>query len=256
MPRLPEFMKNMGNGTNQKLLINEITAIVSSARKEIEEQAKYYNLQWKIDMITQLKKEAIALYQLAIDEANSVNADYEKKIAGLEAAQYEGARINKDDTAALGYELKSLKAELNMTNDKNIVIDKYLASKIGAKAVLMLFADKDVDLGIYAHSIYSKAFMKSKTQAELDFEIRKQDKINSLKLEQSNKIDFGSLLAAQRIMQGNPTMKMPSLENMFDEEIRQTRMAMNNERSAIKEEVRMELMREGASNNGKEMDNL
>ena len=248
MARLPEFMKNMGKSTNEKLLIAEITEKINAARAEIEEQAKYYNLQWKIDMLTALKKEATELYQQAIEEANNVNGGYEQKINELEAMQYEGARIGKDDTATLDYELRSLKAELNMTNDKYKVIDKYLASKIGAKAVLMLFADKDIDLGHQAHNIYTKAFMKSKTQAELDFEVKKQEQINALKLEQSNKFNVGNLLAAQRIMQGNPAKGMPSLENKFDEEIRQAQRMMDNERAAIKDEVRREVMREGAAN--------
>lgn len=248
MPRLPEFMKNMGKAANEKLLIADITEKINAARAEIEEQSKYYNLQWKIDMLTALKKEATELYQQAIEEANNVNSDYEKKIGEVEAMQYEGARIGKDDTATLDFELRSLKAELNMTSDKSKVIDKYLASKIGAKAVLMLFADKDIDLGHQAQNIYSKAFMKSKTQAELDFEIKKQEQINSLKLEQSNKFNVGNLLAAQRIMQGNPAKGMPSLENKFDEEIRQAQRMMDNERAAIKDEVRREVMREGAAN--------
>ena len=248
MARLPEFMKNMGKAANEKLLITEITEKIKEARAEIEEQAKYYNLQWKIDMLTALKKEAIELYQAAIEEANNVNLEYEKKISEIEATQYEGARIGKDDTATLDFELRSLKAELNMTNDKYKVIDKYLASKIGAKAVLMLFADKDIDLGHQAQNIYTKAFMKSKTQAELDFEVKKQEQINALKLEQANKVNVGNLLAAQRIMQGNPAKGMPSLENMFDDEIRTAQRMMDNERAAIKEEVRREIMKEGAAN--------
>ena len=90
--------------------------------------------------------------------------------------------------------------------------------------------------------------MKSKTQAELDFEIKKQEKINQLKLEQSEQFNIGNLLAAQRIMQGNPERGMPSLENVFDNEIRQVYQMMDNERKAIKEEVKRELMREGAVN--------
>ena len=248
MARLPEWMKNMGKATNEKLLITEITEKIKAAKAEIEEQAKYYNLQWKIDMLTALKKEAIELYQAAIEEANNVNLEYENKIREIEATQYEGARIGKDDTAALDFEFRTLKAELNMTDNKQKVIDKYLASKIGAKAVLMLFADKDIDLGHQAQNIYTKAFMKSKTQAELDFEVKKQEQINSLKLEQSNKFNVGNLLAAQRIMQGNPAKGMPSLENMFDDEIRTAKRMMDNERAAIKDEVRREIMKEGAAN--------
>lgn len=248
MGRLPDFMKNMGSTKNNKLLINQITEVINQARAEIEEQAKYYNLQWKIDMLTALKKEAVELYNKAIDEANNINAQYEKKIKEIESSQFEGSRVSKDDAVTLDFELRSLKAELNMTDDKQKVIDKYLASKIGAKAVLMLFADKDIDLGHQAQNIYTRAYMKSKTQAELDFEIKKQEQINQLKLEQAEKVNIGNLLAAQRIMQGNPAKGIPSLENMFDEEIRQLQRMMANEREAIKEEVKRELMREGAVN--------
>lgn len=242
MARLPEFMKNMGSKTGNKLLINQINETINNARKEIEEQAKYYNLQWKIDMLTALKKEAIELYQKAIEEANSVNGGYEQQLKELEASQYEGSRFNKDEAATLDYELRSLKAELNMTDNKQKVVDKYLASKIGAKAVLLMFSEPNVDLGFWTKDIYSKAFMKSKTQAELDFEVKKQEQINSIKLEQANQFNVGNLLAAQRIMQGNPAKGMPSLENKFDEEIRIVRMQMENERKAIKDEVKRELL--------------
>lgn len=131
---------------------------------------------------------------------------------------------------------------------KQKVIDKYLSSKLGAKAVMLMFSEPDVDLGLWTKDIYAKAFMKSKTQAELDFEIKKQEKVNQLKLEKSEQFNIGNLLAAQRIMQGNPERGMPSLENVFDNEIRQVYQMMDNERKAIKEEVKRELMREGAVN--------
>lgn len=228
----------------KKALITEVSEAVRKAKAEIEENAKYYNLQWKIDMLTELKKEAIQLYQEAIAEANDINSHYEGQIREIEATQYEGGRFNKDDTATLDFELRSLKAELNMTDDKSKVIDRYLASKIGSKAVLMLFADKDIDLGHQAQNIYAKAFVNSKTQAELDFEIKKNEKINNLKLEQAERFNPGQLLAAQRIMQGNPAKGMPSLENMFDEEVRQVQRMMANEREAIKNEVRREVAKE------------
>lgn len=248
MARLPEFMKNMGSTKNNKLLINQITEVINQARAEIEEQAKYYNLQWKIDMLTALKKEAIDLYNKAIEEANAANTDYEQRIREVEATQYEGSRVNKDEAATLDFEFRSLKAELNMTDNKQKVIDKYLASKIGAKAVLLMFSEPNVDLGLWTNDIYKKAFMKSKTQAELDFEIKKQEQINQLKLEQAEKFNVGNLLAAQRIIQGNPANGMPSLENKFDEEIRQVQRMMDNERKAIKDEVYRELMQEGKIN--------
>lgn len=50
MRRLPDFMKNMGKSSNNKLMINQITEVINQARAEIEEQAKYHNLQWKADM--------------------------------------------------------------------------------------------------------------------------------------------------------------------------------------------------------------
>ena len=102
----------------KKALINEVSEAVRKARAEIEEQAKYYNLQWKIDMLTKLKKEAIQLYQEAIAEANDINSHYEKQIREIEATQYEGSRVNKDEAAILDFEFRSLKAESNMTDDK------------------------------------------------------------------------------------------------------------------------------------------
>ena len=45
-------------------------------------------------------------------------------------------------------------------------------------------------------------------------------------------------------MQGNPEKGIPSLENMFDEEIRQSQRMMANEREAIKDEVRREVAKE------------
>lgn len=215
-------------GQPKKALITEVSEAVKKARAEIEENAKYYNLQWKIDMLTELKRKALALYEEAINEANSINANYEKQIREIEASQYEGGRFNKDDTATLDFELRSLKAELNMTDDKSKVIDRYLASKIGSKAVLMLFADKDIDLGHQAQNIYAKAFVNSKTQAELDFEIKKNEKINNLKLEQANGFNAGQLLAAQRVMQGSIEKGIPTLERKFDDEIEALKRQLDN----------------------------
>ncbi len=246
MAKLPDFMKNMGTKKENKLLINDITKIINEARAEIEEQAKYYNLQWKIDMLTALKQEAIRLYQEAINEANEVNTSYEQKIREIEATQYPGARVNRDDILSIDYELRTLKAELNMTDNKREVVDKYLGSVIGAKAVLLMFEDPDVDLGFWTKDIYAQAFLKSKTQAELDFEKQKQEKINNIKLEQSEQFNTGTLLAAKRILEGNPSKSVPSLENIFDDEIRKAQRMMDNERQAIKDEVRREMMKEGA----------
>ena len=128
----------MGKSSNNKLMINQITEVINQARAEIEEQAKYHNLQWKADMLTALKKEAVELYNKAIDEANSTNAQFEKQIKEIESSQFEGSRVSKDDAVTLDFELRSLKAELNMTDNKQKVIDKYLSSKLEQKVMLML----------------------------------------------------------------------------------------------------------------------
>lgn len=212
-------IKFMERKSQPKALITEVAEVINKARADIEESAKYYNLQWKIEMLTELKRKAIALYEEAINEANSINANYEKQIREIEATQYEGARNSEIDLAVIDYELRKFKSELNMTDDKSKVIDKYLATKTGARAILMMFAEPDVDLGLWTKDIYAKAFVSSKSQAELDFEIAKQDKINNLKLEQADGFNIGQLLAAQRVMQGSITKGIPTLERKFDDEI-------------------------------------
>lgn len=248
MARLPEFMKNMGTKQNSRLLINDIVRAVNETKQDIEEQSKYYNLQWKMNMLVTLKQEAIKLYKQAIEEANEVTAEYEQKIREIEATQYPGARVDRDDILSIDYELRTLRAELNMTDNKQAVIDKYLGSTMGAKAVLLMFEDPNIDLGFWTKEIYVQAFLKSKSQAELDFEKQKQNRINALKLEQAEQFNTGTLLAAQRILEGNPAKGMPTLENMFDEEIRQVQRMMDNEKEVMRNELRREIMKEGAEN--------
>jgi len=236
------------------LKINDISSRLAEARRKIDEQAKYYNLQWKKDALQALKAEALAAYADAIDEAAAVNKQYEDKIDAIAAKRYEGARVNKDDIATIDYELRSLKAELNMTADKNSVIERYMASRTGAKAVLLMFSEKDLDLGIWTQDIYTKAFMKAKTQAEIDFEANKGTQIAALKEQQAQEIDIGKLLAAQRVLTGNPNMKLPSLERQFDMDIDDCDRAMRADREAVKAEARRDIARETAAAGGTDIE--
>lgn len=240
-------------GTKAPLKINDLASRLAEARREIDEQAKYYNMQWKKDALQALKAEALELFSAAIDEANAVNKQYEDKINSIVAQQYTGARVNKDDIAAIEYELKSLKAELNMAADKNKVVERYLATQTGAKAVMLMFSEKDLDLGLWTQSIYEQAFVKSKSKAELDFEAQKGTQIAELQAQQAQDINIGKLLAAQRIMMGNANNGVPSLERQFDLDIAACDQEMRTERETLKAEARRDMARDMV-NGGNEND--
>jgi len=240
-------MQEKFGGSKAPLKINDIVSRLAEARREINEQAKYYNLQWKKDALQALKTEALNLFNAAIDEANAVSKQYEDKINSIAAQQYTGARVNKDDIAAIEYELKSLKAELNMTADKNSVIERYLATQTGAKAVMLMFSEKDIDLGLWTQSIYEQAFIKSKSKAELDFEAQKGTQIAELQAQQAQEINVGKLLAVQRIMMGNPVKGVPSLERQFDMDVEACNREMRADREAVKVEARRDIARESAA---------
>lgn len=232
------------------LMINDIVRWLNDARHSIDQQAKYYNMQWKKDMLQALKAEALTVFAEGIDEANVVSKQYEDKINWLTAQQYTGARVNKDDIATVDYELRSLKAELNMAADKNSVIERYLATQTGAKAVMLMFSEKDIDAMLLTQSVYERAFIKSKPKAELDFEANKSTQIKELKAQQEQEFNIGTLLAAQRILTGNPSNAMPSLERRFDLDIEECDNAMRMERDALKRETRREIAREQATAGG------
>ena len=245
-----EFMRGLGNQPPKQLAIESVVYRLNCAQREIEEQAKYHNLQWKKDALTALKADAIAAFMNALDEANTVNKQFEDQINSLLKQQYTGPKVNKDDIATIEYELKSLKAELNMSSDKSKVIDRYLATQTGAKAVMLMFSEKDLDLGLWSQSVYEQAFIKSKSKAELDFEAQKAPKLAEIQKEQAAAINIGKVFAAQRILTGNPSMKMPSLERRFDLDIQECEKEMLAERESLKAAVRRDIAIESAAAGG------
>lgn len=234
------------------LMINDVVRWLNEARRSIDEQAKYYNMQWKKDMLKALKEEALTVFAEAVDEAVAVSKQYEDKIDWLTAQQYTGARVNKDDIATVDYELRSLKAELNMAVDKNSVIERYLATQTGAKAVMLMFSEKDLDSVLWTKSIYDRAITKAKTKAEQEFEINKSTQIAELKAQQAQEFNIGTLLAAQRILAGSAGNAIPSLERQFDLDIEECDKAMRMERETLKAETRREIAREQATARGAE----
>lgn len=232
------------NKRENGLLINRVSAMVTQAKKDIDKQAKYYNLQWKKEMLQQLKGEAIQLYTQAISEANVINKQFEDRIKEVENQEFPRARVTQDELVNLQYDLQALKAELNMADSKNNVIDKWLATKTGAKVVMMMFSEPNLDLGLWTKDIYARAFVASKSQAELDFEVKKQKEIDAIKTEQASAINIGSLYAAQRVLTGNPSKGLPALARTFDDEILACERSINDEREKLKLEICRELARE------------
>jgi len=242
-----KYLSEASQGTTtSKLSVNTIVAALQQAKREIENEAKYKGQMWKQDALKALKVEALVAFQAALDEAHEVNRQYEEKINTILNEQYTGARVNKNDIEVINYELTALKAELNMNDDKNKVIDKYLATQTGAKAVMLMFSEKDLDLGIWSQSVYKQAFIKSKTREELDFEVQKAPKINELKAQQAAEMNIGSVLAVQAILNGSVQRGTPSLERQFDLDIAACDKAMSAERDTLKAELNREMATQAA----------
>ncbi len=201
------------------MLINNVLSIVQKEREKIEVQAREYGYKWKRVQLKALQKESIQLVQKAIDEAQNIVKEYENKVKEIENRQYQRTSATQEEIVNLEYDLKVLKAELNMSETKSDVIERYLQTKSGAKAVLMMFADPNVDIGYWTKDIYAKASMMAKSQAEIDFDLKKQKEVETLKSELSEMVNTGSLLAAQKVLTGSADWKIPSLERQFENDI-------------------------------------
>lgn len=201
------------------MLINNVINMVSEKRKEIDKQSKEYGYTWKKVQLKALQKESIQLVQKAIDEAQNKVREYESKIKEIDNRQFQRTSVTQEEAVNLEYDLKVLKAELNMSESKSEVIERYLQTKSGAKAVLMMFADPNVDIGYWTKDIYTKASMIAKSQVEIDFDLKKKKEVDTLKSELSEMVDIGSLLAAQKVLTGSADWKIPSLERQFENDI-------------------------------------
>ena len=211
------------NNGGRPLLINDVAKAIEQVRAEINEQAKYYNKQWKIDQLKELKKQAVALYRDAIAEVDAYNAEYQNKVNQIKNKAFEGHSTTQEYLDNVKYTKTRLLAEIEVNpNEKGKIIDKALTSRMGAQALLELIQNKEIDNSYWTKDTYQKAFINSKTQKELDWEIRKKQQLDELKKEriEADAYDYGLYFGAIKTLTGDVVNKVPPLEEQFDLEIK------------------------------------
>lgn len=207
------------NGGNQ-MLINNLAENLRKAKESINENAKYYSPIWKQEQLKKLKTESIQAFNQAIEEFEKVNKMYEDKIRGIENSFYIGHSTSPEYLENVKLTKSRLSAEMKINpNNKTDIINKALSTKIGSQALLELIQNKEIDDSYWTDETFKKAYINSKSQAELDFEINKDNQIKAIKQEQAEKCNYGSYLAAIKILQGDVKADIPTLERQFDNEI-------------------------------------
>lgn len=203
------------------LLINTVLEDIRKARQEIYDNAKYYSPVWKKEQLQAFKVEAVNLIKEALEEVNTLNKEYESKINEIKNTPYSHT-VNKDFLDSVNYTKSRLLAELKINPyEKDSILDIAVSSKSGAQAVLELIDDKQLDNSYWSEGLYTKAFINSKSQAELEFELKKDNQIKAIQSEWSNAYNRGHYFAAEKILKGDVSQKvpMPSLEWGINREI-------------------------------------
>ena len=207
------------NGGNQ-MLINNLVEDIRKARQEINDNAKYYSPEWKKDQLKQLKALSIEAYNKAIEEFEKVNNEYENKINEIQNSHYIGHSTSPEYMENVRFAKSRLLAEIKVNpNAKDKTINNALSSKVGSQAILELIQSKELDNSYWTDETFKTAYINSKSQAELDFEINKENQIKSIKKEQFERCNYGSYLGAIKILQGDVKAGIPTLERQFDNEI-------------------------------------
>lgn len=211
MPKLPEFMK-VGN-KEKGLLINSVLQNINAVRQEINDNAKYYSPVWKKEMLQALKVEGRAVLEEALAEVEALNKQYEERIRKIQNTPFSHT-VNKDFLDTVNYTKTRLLAELKINPEKkDSILEMAVASKSGAQAVLELIDSKQIDQSYWTDDLYKKAFINSKSQAEIDFELKKQSQIEEVRTEQLQAYNYGSYLAVRKLLDSN-------FDIDFDNEIR------------------------------------
>lgn len=211
MPKLPEFMK-VGN-KEKGLLINSVLQNINAIIQEINDNAKYYSPVWKKEMLQALKVEARAVLEEALAEVEVLNKQYEERISKVQNTPFSHS-VNKDFLDTVNYTKTRLLAELKINPEKkDSILEMAVASKSGAQAVLELIDSKQIDQSYWTDDLYKKAFINSKSQAEIDFELKKESQIEAIRTEQLQAYNYGSYLAVRKLLDSNFDIE-------FDNEIR------------------------------------
>lgn len=225
MPNGWKFMKKQEKG----LAINTVLEDIRRAKQEINDNAKYYSPVWKKEKLKDLKVEAVTALKEAVEEAKAVNKQYEEKISAIKNTPFSHT-VNKDFIDTVNYTKQRLLAELKINPyKKDSLLEMAVASKSGAQAVLELIDSKEIDDSIWTDELYKKAFINSKSQAEIDFELKKEKQIEAINTEWSNAYNHGHYSAAEKILNGDvrSVVPMPTLERQFDIEIEEIDKQLN-----------------------------
>lgn len=211
------------------LLINTVLEDIRKARQEIYDNAKYYSPVWKKEQLQAFKVEAVSSIREALEEVKKVDKEYKDKIDEIKNTPYNHT-VNKDFLDSVNYTKQRLLAEIKINpHKKDSVLDIAVQSKTGAQAVLELIDSKQLDNSFWTEELYTKAFINSKSQAELEFELKKDNQIKAIQSEWSNAYNYGHYLAAKRILEGDVSLKvpMPSLEWGINREIEEIDSQIN-----------------------------
>lgn len=225
MPRLPEFMKNV-RSQKKELLINSVAENIRIAKQAINDEAKYYSPVWKKEMLQALKVEAKQALQEAIEEAKGVIKEYDGKISVIRNAPFSHS-VNKEFLDNVNYTKTRILGELRLNpHNAQSILDMAVASKSGAQAVLELIESKQIDASLWSDDLYKNAFINSKSQAELEFELKKEQQVDALEKEKNNVCNMGHYLYAVKMLD-NGIYNVSSMERQFDNDIKEIDKQLN-----------------------------
>lgn len=204
----------------EPMLINEVSVDFKKAKEKYERESKSLNSKGKREYLIKLKKETLEAFINVIKEIDVLNEGYDRKIKEIEATPYIGYSTTTEMVENVNYAKSRILAEIEINpNKQSEIIDNALSSKVKSQAIIELINSKLLVRSPWTEEVYRKAFVTSKSQKEIDWEIDKQKKIEDIKRDSINKYNYGSYLGAIKILNGDVLAGTPTLERFFDDQI-------------------------------------
>ena len=205
-----------------EMLINTLAEDIRKANQILEDNKKNYSPMGNKEKLQELKLYSVERTKAAIKEVENFNTEFDNKIKEIRNTPFTGHNMSKEYIDNVNFTKIRLLADIKINPyTKNEILEKAIASKIGAQAVLELIQNKDIDDSYWTDDLYKKAYINSKTQQELDWEIKKEQQIEVIGKEQNEAYNYGSYLGAIKLLNGDVNKKTPPLERQFDIEIAQ-----------------------------------
>ena len=213
-------IKNSFNRKGNDMLINSLFDDYRKIRQEIKDNEKFYSITGRKEQLTTLKTVVLEAYAKAIEEVETIKSDYNTKIDNIQNSQYIGYSTNPETLENIKFAKSRILAEIRIDpQQKNSIIDNSLLSKLGSQAILELIQNNELDNSYWTEETFKKAYLNSKSQKEIDWELDKQKQVETLQNEVSGKINYGKYLALQKIINGDVVKRIPTLERQIDDEI-------------------------------------